>query len=290
MLNTENKSSQSLVESGKAGLENQGSHYRFPKYKDEEDRNARLFKLKELKNSGGITGRIIDKYDEYRQEICAVHIRLNEGGGYAPFFRKGPKNRPHFDRTKPYPDRSLSNDLQAVDLHWLWLYYRKEIITEEKKFQKLFEDNECFDFDFASELVGVTGETWLKAEILNIPEHIQMELASIQAATTRGLKKQVLNVERRKAAKLIRSNSGKLNSHNIQEWADFYVVLRLARGDSQRALRLYRVMKGGDPWKDDETAKRLMDKKRLKLERSYIQISRGDWKSEALFGSARKLP
>ena len=263
--------------------ENQGPLYRFPSFYDDRDKDAALLKLRNLKKSGGISGRVIDEYDRYRREICALHIKLNEGGNYAPFFRKGPKNRPFFDSKKPYPDQLLSNDLQTIDLHWLWLYHRQAIIPEDKRFQKLFGGDTCFDFDFASELVGSVGETWRKAEIICVPEHIQMELASIQNVTTRKLKKQILKTERRKATKRIQGNSGKLNSHNIQEWGDFFVVLRLARGNSRKALRLFRLMHGGDKWKDDETAKRLMDKKRLKLESAYLQISRNDWKSDALF-------
>ncbi len=262
-----------------------GTDYSFPVFKDEESRIAEMLKLKDEKESGNISGKAVDNYETYRPGICATQIERNHGGKVSPYFRKAPKARFHKDRTKPYPDVLLSNDQQVIDLHWLWLFHRDEVDTDDSRFESLFRNNECFDFDLASGLVRTVGPAWRKAEVLGIPKHIQIELASIQGSPTRELKKQVLKTERRKVVKRIRENSTKLNISGIQEWADFYVVFRLARGDSPHALRLYRVMKGGDPWKDDETAKRIMDKKRLKLERSYIQISRDDWKSEALFGS-----
>lgn len=260
------------------------SAYRFPQCpvfqryrRDLRDRNS-SFLVKLLKHV--IESRVTDEQLlKARPLIAAAHIALNDLGTIPPGFRP----RVRCQRNKLSGTASLvSNDLQVVDLHWLYTWHRSLIKPDarEKKVSKLMSADE-FSYEMAAEIVATIGRAATKVEALNIPSPLQQELAKLQSPLVRAqieiIDSEVVRMAARLGELALLARS-RLAPGDIDKRLIEFRCLKLANGSPLLAARLLRQQTAGP--NDAEAIRQLADT--LRKRRSWFEqrLNYTNWKFE----------
>lgn len=113
----------------------------------------------------------IELYPSIRERFCAYNIALSNRN------EKAPHRRPHINGGKPKPSERkpehdiLTNDLQVIDLHWLW---NDGYQPASDKWARIFSSS--FDFRHATRFVTTVGATKNKADELGLSRSEMMQL------------------------------------------------------------------------------------------------------------------
>lgn len=122
----------------------------------------------------------IEKYPSIRERFCAYNIALSNRKEKAPYLR------PHIDGGKPKlterkPEHNtLTNDLQVIDLHWLW---NDEYQPASDKWARIFSDS--FDFQHATRFVTTVGAAKNKAGELGLSRSEMLRLQILRNESAR---------------------------------------------------------------------------------------------------------
>ena len=126
-------------------------------------------------------------YDKVREPFIKLNKALNVQGKIAPRFRPYISSGPSNLQTRTPEQNQISNDLQVLDLHWLWCrqaYDHNRLQDISLRWHSLFGKE--FDIEAAEHFVGTAGDMQKKAvDILHLKPSEEIELRMIQSKGTR---------------------------------------------------------------------------------------------------------
>lgn len=174
-----------------------------------------------------------------RDRICAIHLALNSKNAISPRFR--PIRRAKSVLSLSEADKTMTNDLQVIDLHWLACRGFK---THHKDWKTMFSP--VFRFDRAEKFANTVGNGTNKVLALGITKDREWALAIIQSPEVRN-RWQAFN-RRRQEEYLAVSNAllkrPRIQEHLIPDRFRCYEALVLACWHRTEAANIYRLMTG----------------------------------------------
>jgi hypothetical protein len=184
-------------------------------------------------------------YSSIRARFCALSIALNERRVFPPGFRatRRLKAAPKVAVRAPH-ESLLSNDLQVIDIHWLWC--TSQLWPVKSEWKRAAKD-ERFDFDLASSLARESWRPVAKVEELGITPQCQRYLTVLHDKSAKEWIRHVLRGREAVGAKLealSRARKLKLTSDRAKLAPDAYVALRLANGAVAGAMHEFPVVAG----------------------------------------------
>ena len=130
--------------------------------------------------------RTIEAYPSIRERFCAYNIALNDRN------KKAPHLRPHIDGGNPKaserkPEHNiLTNDLQIIDLHWLW---SDKYQPASDKWAGIFGSS--FDFQQANRFVTTVGAVKNKVNELGLSRGEMLPLRILRGESARSRTKAI---------------------------------------------------------------------------------------------------
>jgi len=168
-----------------------GDRYAFPDVQLPADKVAKLTNAQLIKRLASLVADVQgaarrSKYEDERKRYIALHRALNEKGVVPPRFRPTLSAGSRSGQPRSLEANRISNDHQALDLHWLHLQGGMDAWIDGRLSSRWSAlAREEFDVATVSLFVGTAGSTRNKAEILCLGTYEQLQLRAIQTEAVR---------------------------------------------------------------------------------------------------------
>lgn len=184
-------------------------------------------------------------YENIRDEVLAINIALNLRGVIAPAHRQM-RRPPRISKKVVYSidDKTLSNDRQVIDLHWIWV--QKMPVSKIVGYAHLFENAE-FNWSLAAQFVQMAGSFRRKTQLLALPEFHELQLCALKSQNTvnrlQTIKKRIDKTMVDIKTGLCKPNS-RARPDVISQADNLYLAMLLARDNPQNSVLAFRHITG----------------------------------------------